>query len=509
MLASTFPHSQPLYRNHDIRSIEQAATAFTPSPFLMDRAGCAAAELATQLLGNQYSVLVLAGPGNNGGDAMVAARYLKQLCYQVTVVFSGDPAKLPHDAASAFQAWQDAGGATAENIPLSGHWDLIIDGLFGIGLARDLSGKYLELVKQVNQMKTPVLSLDIPSGLDSETGQPFRTAIRATHTITFIGLKPGLFTAYGPDYCGQIHLATLDIPPELRPPSKGHLIGEKEVAAYLKPRPLNSHKGMLGSVGVLGGAESMTGAALLAGRAALLLGAGRVYLGLLAENSPAVDFRQPELMLRNPDELIRQDLDCLIIGPGLGQSARALGYLKEALESNLKLIIDADALNLLGSHSELQEQLKTRKAATILTPHPTEAGRLLACSNHEIQQDRIGSAVVLAAGLNSLLVLKGAGTVCAWPDESWHINPSGNPGLSSAGMGDILCGMIGALLGQRLSPEKATLLAVFLHGLAADEMVAQGTGPIGLTASEVALKSRTLLNRWVYGKPSNGGDTAA
>jgi hydroxyethylthiazole kinase-like uncharacterized protein yjeF len=286
----------------------------------------------------------------------------------------------------------------------------------------------------------------------------------------------------------------------LLPPTKGTLLGADEVSGYLKPRPRNSHKGMLGSVGVLGGAESMTGAALLAARAALLLGAGRVYLGLLAENAPAVDLLQPELMLRGPDALLETELDCLVIGPGLGQSARALGYLERALKSDLKLVIDADALNLLGSHAELQQLLKMRKAASILTPHPAEAGRLLDCSNHEIQQDRIGSALVLAGRLNSLLVLKGAGTVCAFPDDTWQINPSGNPGLSSAGMGDILCGMIAALIGQRLSAEKATLLGTYLHGCAADELVMNGTGPIGLAASEVVMMARAILNRWVYGK---------
>jgi len=505
MIVSTFPRNQPIYPSHDLRSIEQAALALSSTPKLMARAGCAAAELAIQLLGNRYSILVLAGPGNNGGDAFVAARYLKQRWFQVTVVFAGDPSRLPPDATTALQDWRDAGGSTLEAIPSGERWDLIIDGLFGIGLARDLSGKYLELVKQVNQMGTTILSLDIPSGLDSETGQPFRAAVRADHTLTFIGLKPGLLTASGPDYCGQIHLDTLDLPADLLPPGKGCLVGENEVAAYLKPRPRNSHKGMLGSVGVLGGADSMTGAALLTGRAALLLGAGRVYLGLLAENAPTVDSQQPELMLRSPDQLFELDMDCLVIGPGLGQSAPALGFLRQALESDLKLVIDADALNLLGKHGELQELLRTRTASSILTPHPAEAGRLLGCSNHEIQQDRVGSALVLASRLNSLLVLKGAGTVCAWPDETWHINPSGNPGLSSAGMGDILCGMIAALLGQRLTVEKATLLAVYLHGAAADQLVAQGIGPVGLTASEVADKARQIINRWVYGGQSRYG----
>ena len=313
MLVANFPNSQPLYRSHDIRLIEQAAAQRSPSPALMERAGEAAAEMAAQLLGNRYAVLVLAGPGNNGGDALVAARHLKDRCFQVTVVLAGDPAKLPQDAATALRAWQDGGGDILSAIPADGHWDLVLDGLFGIGLERDLSGMYLELVKQVNRMGIPVLSLDIPSGLDSETGQPFRAAVRADHTLTFIGLKPGLFTACGPDYCGRIHLATLGLPPDLLPPGKGHLIGASDVASYLKPRPRNSHKGMLGSVGVLGGAESMCGAAFMAARSALLLGAGRVYLGLLAENAPSVDILQPELMLRNP-------------GPVAGNGARLPGH---------------------------------------------------------------------------------------------------------------------------------------------------------------------------------------
>lgn len=507
MLVAGLTHSQPLYRSQDIRSIEKAAALLSPAATLMESAGKATAELAIQLLGNRYAVLVLAGPGNNGGDALVAARLLREHCYQVTMVLAGDPARLPAEASAALQAWLQSGGSISPAIPADGHWDLVLDGLFGIGLDRDLDGVYLELVKQLNRMETPILSLDIPSGLDSETGQPFRAAVRADHTLTFIGLKPGLFTAYGPDYCGQLHLDTLGLPAEILPSSKGQLIGASEVSGFLKPRPRNSHKGMLGNVGVLGGAASMSGAALLAGRAALLLGAGRVYLGLLDENAPSIDFLQPELMLRDPDSLLETDLDCLVIGPGLGQSARALDYLERALRSGHKLVLDADALNLLGTHIELQDLLKTRTPASILTPHPTEAGRLLGCSNHDIQQDRIGSAQVLASRLDSLILLKGAGTVCAFPDNSWHINPSGNPGLSSAGMGDILCGMIAALLGQRIPAEKAALLAVYLHGLAADVLVENGTGPIGLTASEVTLSARRLLNQWIY--PASNGLTAA
>jgi hydroxyethylthiazole kinase-like uncharacterized protein yjeF len=489
--------SLPLFGSQDIRKIEQMAMAGDPSLNLMEKAGQAAADFIASLPGNHRQILALAGPGNNGGDAFVAARHLAARGFHVTVVCPAGLDKLPPDAAAACRAWLGHGGKALPCIPPEGAWNLVVDGLFGIGLARDLSAPYLGLVKQVNQMRVPVLSLDIPSGLDSETGQPFGAAIRADYTLTFIGLKPGLFTAYSRDYCGQLYLDTLDLPHHLYAPTDGRLIGQSEVATLLRTRPWNSHKGMLGSVGISGGANSTIGAALMAGRAAHMLGAGRVFVGLLADSPPAVDFSQPELMLRPPEQLLESGLDCLIIGPGLGQSAKALDALQQALDSELKLVIDADAINLIASDDKLQAQLKARKAASILTPHPTEAGRLLGISNHEIQQDRIGSALVLAKRLNSLLVLKGAGTVIAWPDGRWAINPTGNPGLSSAGMGDILCGMIAALIAQRLGPDKAALLAIYLHGLAADDLARQGIGPIGLTTGEVLSAARKILNQWV------------
>lgn len=491
---------QSVFRLHEIRRIEQNATALPEPPGLMARAGLAIAELARSLAGNGTSILLLAGPGNNGGDALVAARHLKQWWYKVDVVFTGKADKLPPDAAKAYKAWLESGGALLEDMPENDRWDLIIDGLFGIGLDRDLDKRHYELVKQVNALKLPVLAIDIPSGLDSETGQAFRAAIKATHTLTFLGLKLGLLTAYGPDYCGAICLDMLGMGTELAPQAKGRLLAQEEVASFIKQRPMNSHKGMLGSVGVLGGAESMCGAAFLAGRAALKLGAGRVYLGLLADTLlPGVDAVQPELMLRTPAHLFELDhLSCLVIGPGLGQPDTALAALKTALATDLPLILDADALNLIALHPELGKQLKARKAQSILTPHPAEAARLMGSGTHDIQQDRLGAALVLADRFNSMVVLKGAGTICALPDGNWWVNPTGNPGLSSAGMGDVLSGMIGAFIAQRVNPRHATLLAVYLHGAAADELVCQGIGPIGLTASEVMDASRDLINAWVY-----------
>ncbi|BAN35286.1 carbohydrate kinase [Sulfuricella denitrificans skB26] len=488
----------PIYFSHEIRQLEQLARESGISD-LMERAGMAAAELARELLAGKTSVLVIAGPGNNGGDALVAARHLKAWWFKVNIVFIGETAKLPPDAANALQAWLAIGGELLDAIPADGKWDMVIDGLFGIGLARELSGRYLELVREINRMNLPVLALDIPSGLDADAGQTFRAAIHASHTLSFIALKPGLLTAYGPDYCGQIHVDTLelDAPALLKP--NGWLLEKTEVAAALKPRPRNSHKGMLGSVGILGGASAMCGAALLAGRAALKLGAGRVYAALLADAAPAVDIGQPELMLCAPEKLFQLDhLNCLAVGPGLGQSPQAVQLLRQALETELPLVLDADALNLLAIHDDMQELTKSRKGSTILTPHSAEAARLLSSTTHDIQQERVHSATLIAQRLNCLVVLKGAGSICATPKGEWFVNPTGNPGMSSAGMGDVLSGMIAALIAQRLTPQSALLLAVYLHGAAADDWVEQGVGPIGLTATEVADAARMLLNRWIY-----------
>lgn len=482
-----------IYFSSGIRQLEQAARQHGHTD-LMARAGLAAAELARELIGDGNAILIIAGPGNNGGDALVAARHLKAWWFRVTVVFAGDTAKLPADAAGALNSWLAAGGALLDAIPAHGNWDLVVDGLFGIGLARNLSERYLELVRHVNRLDLPVLALDVPSGLDADTGQVFGAAIRATHTLTFIALKPGLLTAQGPDYCGKLRTDRLGLDPAALLPPPGRLL-DATLATALPPRPRNSHKGMLGSVGILGGADTMCGAALLAGRAALKSGAGLVYVALLAEHAPAVDMAQPELMLRHPGQLLEMDdLRCLVLGPGLGQSETAAKLLKRALESETPLVLDADALNLISAAPALQTLLQTRSGSAILTPHPAEAGRLLGIGTHDVQQDRVAAATRLAQRYNSLVLVKGAGSVCAAPDGCWFVNPSGNPGMSSAGMGDVLSGMIGALVAQRVAPEEALLLAVYLHGAAADALVAQGTGPVGLTASEVIEMARKLLN---------------
>lgn len=489
----------PVYRTAEIREIEQRAAALPNPPALMERAGLAAAELARDLASNSADpVLVFAGPGNNGGDALVLARYLKQWFFSVTVVFAGDPQKLSADASAALSAWRGAGGELLAEPPVSSRWSLAIDGLFGIGLKREISGRYLEWVNRLNALSCPILAIDIPSGLDSDTGRVLGRAVQASHTITFIGLKPGLLTGEGPDCCGEIQVARLGLEAAHMKTPSGWLLNASVITATLKPRSKDSHKGSYGGVGVIGGARGMVGAALLAGRAALHMGAGRVYLGLLAADEIPVDAKQPELMLRPAGSLFGLDsVNTLVVGPGLGQSPAAAHVLTCALQSAAPLVLDADALNLIGAHDVFKEDLRKREAPVIITPHPAEAARLLGVSTKEVQQDRVAAACQLAASYRAATLLKGAGSVCALPSGEFYLNPTGNPGLASGGTGDVLSGMIGAFLGQGAAPERALLTAVYLHGAAADELVKSGSGPIGLTASELVLAARGILNRAV------------
>jgi hydroxyethylthiazole kinase-like uncharacterized protein yjeF len=270
----------------------------------------------------------------------------------------------------------------------------------------------------------------------------------------------------------------------------------------LPPRKQNSHKGLFGNVVVIGGSDGMTGAALLAARAALLCGGGRIYVGLLSEDAPLLDSGQPELMLRHAMDLHEKiEASCAVIGPGLGQSPQAVKIIRAWLQKPHPLVLDADALQLVAQNTELKLMMQQRQHATIITPHPGEAAALANCSSAEVQQDRIANALRLAHGFKAITVLKGAGTIIAEPGGHWSVNTTGNPGLSSAGTGDVLAGMIGAFIAQATEPGHAARLAVYLHGAAADALVAHGTGPIGLTASEVALKARTLINQSYMASP--------
>ena len=460
----------PVYLSDDIRRIERAAGEAEPA--LMERAGAAAAEIAARLAGDKgKDVLVLAGPGNNGGDARVVAERLRERFFRVTIATR--PAEIPDKP-----------------------WGMVVDGLFGIGLAREVAGEHAALVDYANRARCPVLALDIPSGLHSDTGRVLGRAVRATHTVTFIALKPGLLTLEGPDHCGEIEVADLGLRVAEILPATAWVAEPKLFQALLKPRPRNFHKGMAGSLAILGGAAGMAGAALLAGRAALKMGAGRVYVGLLQENQ-TVDAGCLELMLRHPDNALGQDLDAMVVGPGLGEGERAETLVGAALASDLPCVVDADALNLIAENEDLRHACARRGAETLLTPHPAEAARLLALSTADVQADRVKAAKALAANLNAHVVLKGAGSILVARDGHWFINTSGNPGMASAGTGDVLAGMLGALLAQRYSGESALVLGVHLHGAAADDLVQRGVGPVGLTAGELIDAARRVWNTWL------------
>jgi hydroxyethylthiazole kinase-like uncharacterized protein yjeF len=344
----------------------------------------------------------------------------------------------------------------------------------------------------------PILALDVPSGLDADTGTAFAPAIRATRTATFIALKPGLLTGDGLDLCGAISIHPLDIDVEGEMQCAGHRLDWPALAAAL-PETLrratrNVHKGTFGTVSIIGGAEGMSGAPILAGRAAMQLGAGKTWVGFAARERPRFDPLAPELMLRDAGDVLGR-CDALVVGPGLGDSDAARELLRLAIATAAPLVLDADALNLIARDADLRAAVRTRHGPTLATPHPTEASRLLGCDSAAISADRLAAAAVLAQDLRASVVLKGAGSVLAYADGGFDINASGGPALATAGSGDVLAGMLGALLAQGLAPKTALRYAVCLHGAAADALVAQGAGPLGVVASELATAARALVNQ--------------
>ena len=309
----------------------------------------------------------------------------------------------------------------------------------------------------------PKLAIDLPSGLDCDSGRIRGCALRADHTLTLLGLKPGLFTAEGPDYVGTLHLDTLGVDPVGMPAIPGIVLTQLAPHHRLPARAHNSHKGLYGHVGIIGGENGMVGACLIAGRAALQQGAGSVTLGTLDERI-VVDYGEPRLMFASPETLLVTPMSVLAIGPGLGQSPRAHALLTAALAAACPLVLDADALNLLASDPNLAKQAARRSHPTLLTPHPGEAARLLSLSVADVQANRIESARLLSQEYHAEVALKGAGTVIAHPNGHYAINTSGGPWLAQAGSGDRLTGMLAALLGQGMGAGHAMEAAVWLHG---------------------------------------------
>lgn len=491
----------PLHPIYPVAGIREIENTLIPSarPPLMERAGRAAAQDAVRLIMDRPGpILIACGPGNNGGDGFVMARQLAQAGREVVVAFCAAADRLPAEAAKAHADYFAAGGTIVSDLPAAPAqgWALVVDALFGIGLGRPVDGRYGSWIQTLNAQPGPRMALDVPSGLDADTGQPLGTTFRATHTTTFIALKPGLLTNDGPDYCGEISVQRIDIDAPAWLPARGHAVAPSLFRDLLQPRPRNTHKGIYGDAGVLGGNAGMVGAALLAGRAALWLGTGRVYVGLLDDNGPAVDFAHPELMLRRAHTLPER-LSALAVGPGLGTEGTSASLLAAALARNIPLLLDADALNLSGADPILKRTLAARTAPTVLTPHPAEAARMLGATTAGVQADRLHAALEIAGQYKALVVLKGCGSIIATPDGRWFINGTGHPGMASAGMGDVLTGLIVGLLAQGWPAESALIAGVHLHGAAADRLAREGIGPIGLTAGETIDAARGVFNGWL------------
>lgn len=475
------------YSVAQLRQIEWAAKA--QGLALMPRAAQAAAEFIAVRFGSAARVLVLAGPGNNGGDALLAATLLQSRGYAVRVCMP-QTVGLPADAAAAYQTWCSAGGTTDASLP-SEPPTVVIDGLFGIGANRPLGEPWLSLIAAVNAWQRPILALDVPSGIAADTGAMLGVAIQARWTLSFIGRAKGLATAAARDHTGSLHCHTLDLPDHLLPCGE-ITTTEAESRQQRLPRPHDSHKGQFGSVAILGGASGMQGAPLLAGRAALHAGAGKVWVGFL-DAAPMVDLCRPELMLSQADASLIARADTLAIGPGLGQSAAAQALLAAALASDKPLVIDADALNMLSNIVALRQQLSTRRAITILTPHPSEAARWLGCTTAAVQNDRYAAAQQLADTSQAVVILKGAGSLVAHGTRI-AVNQTGSAALANAGQGDVLSGVLAGLLAQGLDGWHAANLAVWAHGAASDALRAR-TGQLVTLADEVGRDVGRVVGR--------------
>ena len=478
-----------IYSLAALRQIEEQADAAGID--LMQRAARASADWVRCHYEPTQHILVAAGGGNNGGDALWAADMLAEQGYPVTILLPA-PAHSPL-AIEALAACRQRGLPVIEYLSaLQQPAQVLIDGLFGIGLNRPLSAEWQQLINQLNALALPTLSLDVPSGLDAWCGVALGTAIRATATITFLGAKPGLHTADGADYSGEVIVDMLGLPAAMTPAAEGTL---RPVGAQALQRRQNSHKGSYGTVCVAGGAPGMLGAALLSGRAALAAGAGKVYTATL--DTLPVDVNTPELMLIGTDQAANCGADVLVIGPGLSRHAAAKDWLCILLSLPAKKVLDADALNLIAADQSLVAALLSSEPC-VLTPHPAEAARLLQTDTETVQADRVSAARQLAGRFGCVIVLKGCGSIIARPDGFYRISLSGGPALAAAGQGDVLSGVCGALLAQGMDAFEAASLAVRVHGMAGDDYTRQQGGPIGLTASATLPLLTSALNRLLH-----------
>lgn len=464
---------------------------------LMRRAASAALRSLRRHWPQAQRIRVHCGPGNNGGDGFLLGVLAREAGLQVDMV-ALTPAS-HGDAAAARAAWAAAGGElhAADALDDLPEPELQVDALYGIGLNRAPEPAVAELIERINRSGVPVLALDVPSGLVADSGRCPGAAIHADITVTFIADKRGLHTGRAADHVGVLELATLGVPASAfaHVPPDARLLA----ADSLPPRQRYANKGHYGHLLVIGGGKGMAGAVHLAGQAALRAGAGLVSVATRVEHVDALNTARPELMAHGVDgpqalQPLLDRADTLALGPGLGQSAWSHALWLTALDGGNPLVLDADGLNLLA------KEPRRFTAPTVLTPHPGEAARLLGCTVEQVEHDRFAAARELAARFAAVVVLKGAGTLVADPDGRLDVCPWGNPGMASGGMGDLLTGIVAALLAQGCDARQAACLGVGLHARAGD--FAAREGERGLLASDLLAPLRRLGNAL----PSEAGE---
>ncbi len=473
----------------ELENLEKRMSNLLGADTLMRRAGAAAANLIMSRLEasgtENRRVTVLVGPGNNGGDALACACELREKGATVNVVLPGGHRPTSALALAQLERWQAMGGTTEDDPYMTEKADCVVDGLFGIGLTKPITGDYLDAVLWFNERRALKVSLDIPSGLNYMTGHWVGTypGCSADITITYLCTKIGLYMCEGIDAAGEVVLDELDVSVPLSPMS---VTGTDELSHVLRPRTKNSHKGDYGRLVVIGGTDGMIGASMLAARAALIGGAGLVTLECHAEHAPHVDMLYPEIMFATQPVNL-DDFDVVVLGCGLGQSPEAKARVIEVLKCNKPVIIDADALNIIAADIKLQDMVLARQSPTVLTPHPGEAARLLRRDTAGVTVDRVSACRELAVQTGAIVVLKGAGTVISLRSSRTWINPTGGPALATAGSGDVLAGLIGAMFAQGYDMVESVLAAVYFHGLSAEGYTA------GFTAGDIAPNAMALI----------------
>ena len=478
-----------------VREIDRSAIEDNgiPGYTLMTRAGEASVQAARARFPEARRWQVVVGAGNNGGDGYVVARLAAQAGIAVSVLALVPPEKLQGDAARAHADFVAEDGVTlAWHGELDTEAHLLFDGILGSGLERAVGGEYARAVDAINAHSAPVVALDIPTGISGDTGAKLGCAVEADLTVTFVGLKSGLFLQDGPDHCGELVFAGLDIPEDARgnPLPAFRRFGDERLAALLPRRRKSAHKGDFGHVLVVGGGEGMPGAVRLCGEAALRTGAGLVSIATHPAHASSVVIARPELMCHAIDDIKKleqliEKADVIAFGPGLGQTEWARQLYALVASSELPSVWDADALNLLATMPEAS-------GARIITPHPGEAGRLLGLSAGAVQADRPAALATLATRYDGVAVLKGAGSLVSSAGDVPWLCTAGNPGMAAPGMGDVLTGIIAALLAQGLAPGDAAAAGVDVHARAGDR--AAQAGQRGLLASDLVREIRGIIN---------------